>query len=490
MTQSLNFINEFEETFEVQKWTVNGLHIWPAIRIPLISEWESHLYYKPDEVLTEKPSFIQKLQWEYALWKLAFKSWKESTKYSPKFKADIGVWEYDYYSYCNNSIRYSRFSDALKDLESENNLEILSVCLSEKQILKGYYNSIEIISDHMVRRYYAKILSLFSSRKKINFDLDSARNWCSSRKLPSESLKMRKILHSFFYLRELKDQYVRIIKHHSLTTCLKVCWYNLDGMALAWAAKEANIICYDLQHGIAGATKSRAYSQWSRIPKNGYKIMPDGFWCWTEEDAEAIDEWGKLQNSPIRTFVGGNVWARLWNENKYPSSFFSDKLIKAKYLKSKGIKIMFSLQDEYIPTILFELLEHAPSSWNWWVRCHPRYLDHLPLIQSQLHKYNNIEVLNVSKDPLPLLLKHADVHITPWSAVAFDAKEFGLTSIVCHPSAEIFFQKEIERGDFLFATDFNQIINLIKSKQYNKNIIENNTNYPSFKNEISLFDED
>ena len=61
MTSSLDLINEFEKTFEVEKWTVNGLHIWPAIRVPLMTAWEQKLYYTKGEFSQDKKVFSQKV---------------------------------------------------------------------------------------------------------------------------------------------------------------------------------------------------------------------------------------------------------------------------------------------------------------------------------------------------------------------------------------------------------------------------------------------
>ena len=44
MTKSLDLITEFEEEFEVEKWTVNGLHRGSIIRLQAMFLWENKLY--------------------------------------------------------------------------------------------------------------------------------------------------------------------------------------------------------------------------------------------------------------------------------------------------------------------------------------------------------------------------------------------------------------------------------------------------------------
>jgi hypothetical protein len=480
---SLDLINEFEKTFEVEKWTVNGLHIWPSLRIPLVSAWEKVLYYKNEEFVKSKLTLVQKIKKEIYWFKLALRAKKLKNIYS-RHNADIGIWSADIYRVYDGKHNYSRFSDAFYDLESGSGLNVLSVNITMKMVSEGYYPGVDITFEYLLARYYALVKSLFSFWWNVDVDLSGPLKWCSSYGLPSVGLYKRNIYYHFCLLTALKKQSLKIINKYQLKACLKVCWYSPEGMALAWAAKEAKIPCYDLQHGIAGASNHMAYCGWECLPKGGYEIIPENFWCWTNEDARVINAWGKLQNPIVNTYVGGNIWQRLWYEDKLPKNFFMSTIKNSEFLRDHRIKILFTMQTGNVPSILFELIEKSPVSWNWWIRCHPNQLENMLSITESLKQFNNVDISNSSIAPLPLLLKHADVHITGWSAVVYDARDFGLLNIVYHPSAHRYFKKDIKMGDLIYSDDVCEIINIINNCKLNTTLHVNRRSYPSFKYEL------
>ena len=477
---SLELINEFEKTFDVEKWTVNGLHIWPSLRIFLVSAWEKVLYYKNDEFKSDKISLFQKIKNEINWLQLALRARKLSNVCSG-YDADVGVWSADIYRVYSGERNYSRFSDAFQDLESGSGLKVLNVNMTMKRVSKGYYPSIDITFEYILARYYALILSFVFFWKDIDIELSEPLKWCTSHGLPSVGLEKKNVRYNFFLLTALKKQHLNIIDKFQLKACLKVCWYSLEGMALSWAAKEAKIPCYDLQHGIAGAANHMAYCGWVRLPKGGYEIIPDNFWCWTDEDASAIHTWGDRQNPVVNTYVGGNIWQRLWIEDKFPKNVFMSTMKDVGFLHDSGIKILFTMQTGDVPLILFDLIKKSPVSWSWWIRCHPNQLENLSSIIEELSQFENVEISNSSIAPMPLLLKNANVHITGWSAVIYEAMDFGVLNIVCHPSARRYFNKDIEKGDLIYSDDVCEIIDLINNRKLSMRPRSDNRSYPPFK---------
>ena len=475
----LDLINEFEETFGVENWTVEGVHIWPAIRLPLITLWEERHYHPASELSVKKVGLLTRIRTELSSLWLAFRATRLNQVHAGSTGA-VGVWAYDADRVVVDAMSYSVFADALQDLEGANGIDFLSFEQTNVKLSQGYRAGIDITWKNLGTKYSAYLKSHLLPEKMISFNLEEPRKWCASRGLPFEGLNEATILRTYYALQSLKDNYLSLINKYKLKACLKVCWYGLDGMALAWAAKLAGIPCYDLQHGLAGSCFHRAYCRWVRVPENGYEIIPDGFWCWTEDDAKAICEWGSRQNPPVKTFVGGNVWMRLWIEDKFPKDLFLSSKFSYTFLKSEDPKILFTLQTGKVPTILLELLKNSPSNWNWWIRCHPCQIINISSILSELAPYRNAEIINATELPLPLLLKYADIHVTGWSAVVHDAREFGLKSIVCHTSAEKYFQKDIENGTVIYSTDTEEIIRVILTSHSNFRSSISAVSYSSF----------
>jgi len=480
MTKSLDLINEFEKNFEVEGWVINGLHIWPAVRVPLLMAWEKKLYYSNGEIEKRHNSAFYKIKKELKWWWVALTTYEFFKGESESF--DVGVWGVSDSRVMAGGGYYSPFGDALRDLEFDGNTKVLCVDLTIHSKCQSHYSKADITLGFLFNRYMSYAKSLLPINQNISMNLEVAKAWCEARGLPSVGLTKRSVVNQFYLLKSLKKQYLDIIFKHKMKLCFKVCWYDVGGMALSWAAKEASIPCYDLQHGVAGAVYCSAYCAWSRMPEKGYEIIPDGFWCWTDEDAEAIKEWGDNQSPPIKTHVGGNIWQRLWMENKYPKNIFLNSRSTDNFLNVKGVKVLYTLQSGELPSLLLEMIKNSPSTWNWWIRCHPMELEHIASIKYKLNQFGKkVDVENATHILLPLLLKNTDVHITGWSAVVFDAQEFGLKSIVCHPSAIEFFSKMIGSKDVFYMDNADDIIHKILNEiECFHSSIEAN-NYPKIK---------
>ena len=458
MKTSLEFINEFERIFQVEKWIVNDIHIWPAIRIPLMTAWERDLYYKDIYFDSEKKSAYYRVFSELKQLAIATLSFKKT----PKGQYQVGVWGLDVERVLIQGKYYSPYGDGLRDLEFGDDLVSLDLTIKNRRV--NHYPCGDITLGYIVNRYVAKIRSIIRVKADVQAPLKEATLWCQDRGLSSVGLTHNNLVYQYEFLRLVKNQFQRIIQKTQMRVCLKVCWYDTVGMALAWASKEMKIPCYDLQHGIAGSTKSRAYSAWSRFPSGGYKLMPSGFWCWSENDAKEINSWGSKLLNPISLFVGGNVLNRVLREDR-----LSVKLDPSHVVESNNVKILFTLQpawSEDLPDILVGLIEKSPKGWSWLIRCHPMDMDNLSVIDRNLKKIMTdaeVDVIKTTEQLLPHLLMNIDIHITGWSAVLFDAKEFGIKTILCHPSAKILFKDILLSNEAVYMDDINQIMSEVRS---------------------------
>ena len=479
-TQTLELINEFEEEFSVETWEVEGMKIWPAVRIPLIAAWEKKLYYS-DGTLDAKPSSkLKRFFHEYLL--LVRSAAKALHSFFNRTKADVGVWGLDVERVKANGSYYTPYGDALRDLERDSGLKFLCFDLTIKKFITSHYPCIDVSFGYNFARIVSRFLFLLKRKKKYQIDLDRCRAWCKERNLPSSGLNEKYLFTQFYTIRSLKNQYKRLVRRHSLKVCFVVCWYGQYGMALSSAAKELSVPCFDLQHGIAGASSSRVYSNWGRVPSGGYDLIPGGFWCWTDEDALAIEKWGSSQTPPIRTVVGGCVWQRLWLEEKQPREIFRIAASTDRLLDRAGTKILFTMQGNEPPQVLFDLLENSPSEWNWWIRCHPTKIGNLDELEEKLSAFSRrVNLKEVSLTHLPLLLGKADVHITGWSAVTYDALCFGLKTILVHPSAKQFFEPLILTAQVFYLEKCEEILSFIQSSQKDLRFDCSSSKYESVK---------
>ena len=363
---------------------------------------------------------------------------------------------------------YSPYGDALRDLERDSGLSFLCFDISIKKTFSTYYPCIDISFGYYFARFIGKLYSFLHRKKNLPIDLKASQQWCIEKNLPNHILNNYYFKDSYYLILFLKKYFQKVISKHKLKICFVSTWYSNYGMALSWAAKEQAIPCYDLQHGIAGASSSRVYSSWAKIPKEGYALIPSGFWCWTTEDAIAVDQWGSNQIPPVRTVVGGCVWQRLWLEQKQPREIFKVSSTVKKLTANSETNILFTMQGENPPEILFDLLENSPSEWNWWIRCHPMMIEKLDVYEKVFSRFDtNLNVREASLTFLPNLLSMVDVHVTGWSAVTYDAFSFGLKTILVHPSANHFFELFISSKQAFYLEGWEEIISFIESNKIN-----------------------
>jgi len=472
MKTSLELINEFEKTFQVEKWMVNDIHIWPAIRIPLMTAWEQSLYYKNTNIHNKKKGLYSRVFDELNQLLLAICSYKKSGAGI----YEVGVWGLDVERVMIQDKYYSPYGDALRDLEFKNKLLCLDLTIRERR--KSHYPSADITLGYFINRYAAKIYSIFKGGEDVKAPLEESREWCKDRGLSITGLTSNNLVYQYTLLNFVKNYFKRIIQKNQMQICFKVSWYDTIGMALSWASKDMKIPCFDLQHGIAGSTQSRAYSSWSRVPKSGYKLMPDGFWSWSENDAKEIESWSSGAVNPVKVFVGGNVWNRVWKEGK-----LSIKPWCKNVFESNNINILYTLQGEGVSELLVDLIKNSPKEWNWMLRCHPMRMDSISDINQKIKSINTkaeVDVINATKEFLPNILMNTDIHISGWSAVVFDAKDFGIKSILCHPSSKILFKDMLSRNEVVYMDNTSQIINEIQENIENYKQKVKRIKYPSF----------
>ncbi|HEY6162451.1 MAG TPA: hypothetical protein VI112_14580, partial [Bacteroidia bacterium] len=247
-------------------------------------------------------------------------------------------------------------------------------------------------------------------------------------------------------------------------------YYENDTFGLTAAAREMNITVIDIQHGKQGRFHPM-YSHWTRIPRDGYELLPDFFWNWGEESKEDINRWknNKEVHVPV---VGGNLWLARWkNGSLYrasePDKEFLDGLSKA------GRVILYTLQPldkaEVFPRHVMDAIRNSPADWVWLLRIHPfQKLDAEEVKKMFEGISSRIETKFSTSIPLYHLLQHVHHHLTLWSSTCFEANEFGVPTTIAHDFGYKLFEGYIKENVFSFATDPGEIIRMVKEHKPNR----------------------
>lgn len=349
---------------------------------------------------------------------------------------------------------YNIYLDSMIDFVN-NRYELLKVEISSENVassLPRYIDTIFLDSSHFNKMKRDELARNYP---------DNIINFIELKKVVEEITNSKVILNERFIVNiaQLVEEhqlfYIELLSRLSPKVIFVICYYTPIIMALIRAANQLGIKTVDIQHGCIGPYHG-LYSQWTKIPVEGYDLVPDFFWVWGEQSKENIlrgQPDGCRHHQPV---VGGNLWlAKYQQKAGYPESpevrEFFDSL--KKYRKV----ILFTLQPlaEPIPAHVLEAMRRSPQDWLWLIRAHPLYKNELTKIEILLHQNNieNYETKLSSDLPLYLLFRGVDHHITCGSSCGFEAITFDIpNTIVDHNYA-------VDQADYILTGLFSCCLN-------------------------------
>lgn len=223
---------------------------------------------------------------------------------------------------------------------------------------------------------------------------------------------------------------------------------NNYGFASVYICNFMKIDTIEYQHGQQGED-SLTYSNWNKIPKNGFIIMPKYFWLWEEIFKEKFDNWINNQDfHKVKVF--GNFWPDYIKSN-FPSTTLPE------YLNNNKVKILYCMQSPKIDTIILNAMEEIKHV-KWFIRLHPRTLDYKDKINEDLKTLNidfDIQISNSFK--FEDILLNSNILITSWSTTAYEAYIYGVKSIVIDKKGYRAYKKFIDKGLIIYAKTCNDI---------------------------------
>jgi hypothetical protein len=222
-------------------------------------------------------------------------------------------------------------------------------------------------------------------------------------------------------------------------------WYFPDMMGIIAAAKELGVETIDVQHGKQGKYQGM-YSWWTRIPEQGYQLMPDRFWCWGQPSCNHI-----LASSPARKthkpYVGGFPWLDFYREFISPVT-----AVNARHDR----RVLVTLQPpagghvEPIPDFVIEYLCSGLGAGTYFTfRCHPNDRGRREYCQRRLKNVPSDRfVISDGKSNLYDDLLQATHHITAYSSCCYEAAAFGVPTLLFGRDALDIYSEEIDAQIF------------------------------------------
>jgi hypothetical protein len=467
-TEIKNIILEIENKFDVNNWKINELHIWPLVRIRLylllahnhnIDDKNNNKH--PDKNINER--FFIKVKSYIALKYFALKNiikylvWINKIPQTKNLFTDADVYRVDY-----KNKRYNRFFDTFVE---QNNIynDSLFLLFDKKTINNIYHKEKKYIyhsafEGFKLLRKYAKVDKQFYFKldNYNNFILYLNNNLITQKYAPSFSIdKVKEQLISFYIKKEF---FKKIFSKTKVKKLHVLCYYSPEPMAMIVAANQLAIDNEEYQHG-PQTTEHLAYATWTKLPDEGYDMLPRNFWCWDESSKKIIEKW-ILSNKKYSAKNRGNLWIDFWKKQEIKYSFENYILYS---LQPNPVKTEELFDDKIIQAII-------NSNYLWFIRLHPSQINHIDDYKNII-KQNGIEhkvnIENATFDPLPQILSSTKLHITFYSGTAIEATFFNVYTIFLSDLAINNFKDIIEenKGGYLdlenenFNSNLNNIIN-------------------------------
>lgn len=236
-------------------------------------------------------------------------------------------------------------------------------------------------------------------------------------------------------------------------------WYFPDMMGLIAAAHKQGIHVIDVQHGKQGRYQGM-YSGWTKIPSDGYRMMPDSFWCWGVPSCKHI-----LTASPKRQthipFVGGFPWIDYYKQHVASSARAKTAALatKARRCVLMTMQALIPVNPEPIPDFIVEYLRSAPPDTYFIFRCHPNDAPCSDYIKKRLAGVSpagfEIDPGNSNLYDQFMISTH---HITAFSSCCYEATAFGIPTLLFGEAASAIYAEEIASGEFNWTKgDINEL---------------------------------
>jgi len=244
------------------------------------------------------------------------------------------------------------------------------------------------------------------------------------------------------------------------------CWYIPPALAAIHAAKRVGIPSVDYQHGSQGEGHF-AYASWRKRPSGGFPFMPDYYWSWGERDAKALVDRNPNVISKAQVLVGGNTWLNRW---KAPCKSYMNDWIESARLLGKDFKkvVLVSLQynlTSYGP--LLPAISRSPGDWLWLIRLHRQMEDDLSALEREFFQtgHKGINIREATRFPLYALFQASENHVTWCSTTAMEALAFDVPTTLLHPTGHRIYKDFVDKGVMNYAAEPEALLQLIKAQE-------------------------
>lgn len=463
----LEFINHLEELYEVDKWTIHGIHVWPLIRLNIgdkLLEEGIASCPKGRNILSGKINIIKRgIEELIDFLKLYIGDYHNNAKYSGEQilcivhngGRQIKIKEHGWFHQTVSPI-YEELVAASKRVYC---MEYIYNHGNNGKVMLPRGNKSKIINlDLLCYLIKYKILGPLSGHDNLP-GVGDVINECEKKGIDRNVFNVRLRIHRLLAMRQY---YLEKLKNSNVKLIVISDWRNTIEMALVMAAKKLGIKCIEVNHGYFGQ-ECYTHFGWRKEPKTSYEVRPDYYWCWTKESTSRLNN--ELKNG--KAIFGGPPQALAWQRGLKEHIESIDRNFEA-VIPSEMKVIIFTLNPDIpygeYPVWLLDVIKETSSCYYWLLRKHPRKKKNSGQdeICKLIEKYENVEWEYSSVAPLYQLLECADVHVTYNSSSIIEAEVMGLRTVVLSETFLGRFEGQVNRGNAAYAGSKEEMISLLE----------------------------
>jgi len=447
----IDLLNDIETRLPVADYTIDGVQIWPYIRLSIKNKVDS--YYLTSITSTQKKesyAFFSRLK-SLCLMGGDFVRKFDFSYFLGKKKLDILLFSFNGSHLHAGKHKVNRNIVDIVESPDLNAHVWQYTTLNDLHLEKGFPGVNIALLAGLVNEYYRLRITMSKGRCEEYAFINKINKILVEKGLPFqlESHKIKYEVKRIFFLSKLL---AKLLERYDVSKVINVCYYGFVGMAVNLACKKLGIPSIEYQHGVQ-TRYHPMYSNWVNVPENGYAMLPSDFWVWGTHTYDVISHW--TQQSRVHNVeVVGNAWLAYYQRRVFPLVTSPTPDI----YRNDKIKILVSLQafPEHYKSFITDCIKSSPDKWLWVLKEHPRCLMTDEQVQAEFGELlqRNKVYLERNLSLYELLNKcHFSSHITAYSTVAFECEYYGIPTVFFHENGIEGNRELIEQYPHFFAAN-------------------------------------
>lgn len=432
----IDILNYLEENFRVENWRIEGLHVWPILKMILF-------FGEADKPTTgvekiKQASGYEKIGrigknvrriFESAVSIVRMKLRKRDFLFSGAFSHRVlydGKYINRFFDPMAGYLRHQNRSAIIMDYHSQRPFSDSYVRLDV--IAPMFKTPFRLGDDSSTAGEFSELMDEIA----LQFGISKVALVQLLRTVIKSTLQWKRLF--LWVFKRVKPQY-----------CFGLCYYSAEMWGMNAAARELGIISVDMQHGTQGQLHA-GYS-FSRLPERGYNVLPDEFWCWDEGSYQHIQSWAKDSRHKAR--LSGNPWNKFLSDKGRPQEGVFPKDKPMILYTHQPLKPLFN---DY----MLEVIKETQNEYSWWIRLHPRTTEQEKREIIKLLDHHGIrkavEMEKAAGIPLPVLFSASSLHISKFSGSIIEAAAVGKFSVILEEIGISTFKDIINEGKAVGVT--------------------------------------